>query len=160
LKSTSRFNKTIVFCRDVDHAERMRSALANLNADLVLQNPKYVMRITGDNDEGKRELDNFIDPEQTYPVIATTSELITTGVDALSCNVIALDTDIGSMTKFRQIVGRGTRVKEEFGELYFAIVDFRNVTDLFADKSFDGEPERIKVIGSDGIINEDFGDIE
>lgn len=160
LKSTSRFSKTIVFCRDVDHAERMRSALANLNADLVAQNSKYVMRITGDNDEGKRELDNFIDPEQTYPVIATTSELMTTGVDAQTCKVIALDTEIGSMTKFKQIVGRGTRVNEEFGKLYFTILDFRNVTDLFADKSFDGDPERIKVINANDTIDEDFGDSE
>src|SRR5690606_25056445 len=119
LKNTNRFNKTIVFCRDIDHAERMRSALANFNADLVAQNPKYVMRITGDNEEGKRELDNFIDPEQTYPVIATTSELMTTGVDAQTCKVIVLDSEIGSMTKFKQIVGRGTRVNEEFGKLYF-----------------------------------------
>ncbi len=156
LKSTSRFNKTIVFCRDVDHAERMRSALTNLNADLVLQNPKYVMRITGDNDEGKRELDNFIDPEQTYPVIATTSELMTTGVDAQTCKVIVLDTEIGSMTKFKQIIGRGTRVNEEFGKLYFTILDFRNVTDLFADTSFDGHPERVKVLGEDGIVDDSF----
>lgn len=161
LKSTSRFNKTIVFCRDVDHAERMRSALANLNADLVAQNSKYVMRITGDNEEGKRELDNFIDPEQTYPVIATTSELMTTGVDAQTCKVIALDTEIGSMTKFKQIVGRGTRINEEFGKLYFTILDFRNVTDLFADKSFDGDPERVKVVKGDEPVDGDFGtDIE
>src|SRR5690606_792463 len=146
LRSTSRFNNTIVFCRDVDHAERMRSTLVNLNADLVAQKSKYVMRITGDNDEGKRELDNFIDPEQTYPVIATTSELMTTGVDAQTCKVIALDTEIGSMTKFKQIVGRGTRVNEEFGKLYFTILDFRNATDLFADPTFDGTPEKIKVL--------------
>lgn len=156
LKSTSRYDKTIVFCRDVDHAERMRSALANLNADLVAQNRKYVMRITGDNDEGKRELDNFIDPEQTYPVIATTSELMTTGVDAQTCKVIALDTEIGSMTKFKQIIGRGTRVKEEYGKLYFTILDFRNVTDLFADPSFDGEPERIKKVEGEDEVNDDF----
>lgn len=146
LKNTDRFNKTIVFCRDIDHAERMRSAIANLNADLVAQNHKYVMRITGDNQEGKNELDNFIDPEQTYPVIATTSELMTTGVDAQTCKVIALDTEIGSMTKFKQIVGRGTRVNEEFGKLYFTILDFRNATDLFADPTFDGVPEKIKVL--------------
>jgi len=146
LKNTNRFNKTIVFCRDIDHAERMRSALANLNADLVAQNHKYVMRITGDNQEGKNELGNFIDPEQTFPVIATTSELMTTGVDAQTCKVIVLDTEIGSMTKFKQIVGRGTRVNEEFGKLYFTILDFRNATDLFADPTFDGIPEKIKVL--------------
>lgn len=156
LQNTSRFNKTIVFCRDIDHAERMRSAIANLNSDLVLQNHKYVMRITGDNDEGKRELDNFIDPEQTYPVIATTSELMTTGVDAQTCKLIALDTEIGSMTKFKQIVGRGTRVNEEFGKLYFTIMDFRNVTDLFADPNFDGDPVRIKIIAEDTPANDDF----
>lgn len=156
LKNTSRFNKTIVFCRDVDHAERMRSALANLNADLVAENHKYVMRITGDNDEGKKELDNFIDPEQTYPVIATTSELMTTGVDAQTCKLIVLDTEIGSMTKFKQIVGRGTRVNEEFGKLYFTILDFRNATDLFADPEFDGVAERIKVIDENTPADENF----
>ena len=156
LKNTSRFNKTIVFCRDIDHAERMRSALANLNSDLVLQNHKYVMRITGDNDEGKRELDNFIDPEQTYPVIATTSELMTTGVDAQTCKLIVLDTEIGSMTKFKQIIGRGTRVNEEFGKLYFTIIDFRNATDNFADPNFDGDPVRIKVIDEDTPADDNF----
>ncbi|MGV0919263.1 EcoAI/FtnUII family type I restriction enzme subunit R [Empedobacter falsenii] len=156
LKSTNRFNKTIIFCRDIDHAERMRTAIANLNSDLVAQNHKYVMRITGDNDEGKRELDNFIDPEQTYPVIATTSELMTTGVDAQTCKVIVLDTEIGSMTKFKQIVGRGTRVNEEFGKLYFTILDFRNATDLFADPNFDGDPTRVKVIGDNEPIDDDF----
>ncbi|MCA4782770.1 DEAD/DEAH box helicase family protein [Empedobacter stercoris] len=158
LKNTNRYNKTIIFCRDIDHAERMRTAIANLNTDLVAKNHKYVMRITGDNDEGKRELDNFIDPEQTYPVIATTSELMTTGVDAQTCKVIVLDTEIGSMTKFKQIVGRGTRVNEEFGKLYFTILDFRNATDLFADPAFDGDPVRIKVVGDDEPIDDTFGD--
>lgn len=158
LKNTDRFNKTIVFCRDIDHAERMRSELANLNSDLVLQNPKYVMRITGDNDEGKRELDNFIDPEQTYPVIATTSELMTTGVDAQTCKVIVLDTEIGSMTKFKQIVGRGTRVNEEFGKLYFTILDFRNATDNFADPAFDGEVTRIKTLTPGDPLDDTFTD--
>ncbi|WP_313567166.1 EcoAI/FtnUII family type I restriction enzme subunit R, partial [Empedobacter sp.] len=156
LKNTNRYNKTIIFCRDIDHAERMRTAIANLNTDLVAKNHKYVMRITGDNDEGKRELDNFIDPEQTYPVIATTSELMTTGVDAQTCKVIVLDTEIGSMTKFKQIVGRGTRVNEEFGKLYFTILDFRNATDLFADPNFDGDPTRVKVIGDNEPIDDDF----
>lgn len=146
LRNSNRFNKTIVFCRDIDHAERMRTALAAQNSDLVARNHKYVMRITGDNPEGKLELDNFTDPEQTYPVIATTSELMTTGVDAQTCKVIVLDTEIGSMTKFKQIIGRGTRVNEEYNKLYFTILDFRNVTDLFADPKFDGIPERIKVI--------------
>lgn len=160
LKNTDRFSKTIVFCRDIDHAERMRSTIANLNADLVANNHKYVMRITGDNEEGKRELDNFIDPEQTYPVIATTSELMTTGVDAQTCKLIVLDTEIGSMTKFKQIVGRVTRVNEEFGKLYFTIMDFRNATDLFADPEFDGTAERIKEIKQVETADDDFGDEE
>ena len=146
LKGYDRFAKTIVFCADIDHAERMRIAIANANADLVKENSKYVMQITGDNDEGKRELDNFINPEETYPVIATTSELMTTGVDAQTCKVIVLDANINSMTKFKQIVGRGTRINEDFGKLYFTILDFRNATDLFADKDFDGEPIRVKPI--------------
>ncbi|MGG5598183.1 EcoAI/FtnUII family type I restriction enzme subunit R [Myroides sp. C8-3] len=157
LKNTNRMNKTIVFCRDVDHAERMRLALVNLNADLVAKNRKYVMRITGDNEEGKNELDNFIDPEQSYPVITTTSELMTTGVDAQTCKLIVLDTEIASMTKFKQIVGRGTRVNEEFGKLYFTILDFRNATDLFADPNFDGVAERVKELNDQEPV-EDFED--
>ncbi|TCN67672.1 type I restriction enzyme R subunit [Acetobacteroides hydrogenigenes] len=150
-----RFAKTIVFCTDIDHADRMRRTISNLNADLVAKNSKYVMQITGDNDEGKRELDNFINPEEVYPVIATTSELMTTGVDAQTCKVIVLDAEIKSMTKFKQIVGRGTRINEEFGKLYFTILDFRNVTDLFADKEFDGDPIRVKPVSPDI----DLGDI-
>jgi type I restriction enzyme, R subunit len=149
LKGYDRFAKTIVFCVDIDHAERMRTALAKQNADLVAANYKYVMQITGDNDEGKRELDNFINPEEKYPVIATTSELMTTGVDAQTCKVIVLDANINSMTKFKQIIGRGTRINEEFGKLYFTILDFRNATDLFADKDFDGDPIRVKPVSQD-----------
>ena len=149
LKGYDRFAKTIVFCVDIDHAERMRTALAKQNADLVAENYKYVMQITGDNDEGKRELDNFINPEEKYPVIATTSELMTTGVDAQTCKVIVLDANINSMTKFKQIIGRGTRINEEFGKLYFTILDFRNATDLFADKDFDGDPLRVKPVSQD-----------
>lgn len=146
LNGFDRFAKTIVFCTDIDHAERMRTAIVNLNSDLVAKNHKYVMQITGDNDEGKRELDNFINPEEQYPVIATTSELMTTGVDAQTCKVIVLDAEIKSMTKFKQIVGRGTRINEEFDKLYFTILDFRNVTDLFADNDFDGDPIRVKPV--------------
>lgn len=149
LKGYDRFAKTIVFCRDIDHAERMRSALANQNSDLVVKNHKYIMRITGDNDEGKRELDNFIASEAVYPVIATTSELMTTGVDAKTCKVIVLDSEIGSMTKFKQIIGRGTRIDEDHGKLYFTIMDFRNATDKFADKDFDGDPIRVKPLPQD-----------
>jgi len=159
LKGYDRFAKTIVFCVDIDHAERMRTALARHNPDLVAENYKYVMQITGDNDEGKRELDNFINPEEKYPVIATTSELMTTGVDAQTCKVIVLDSNINSMTKFKQIIGRGTRINEEYGKLYFTILDFRNATDLFADPAFDGDPIRIKPVTEEtdlgGIIDEE-----
>lgn len=159
LKGYDRFAKTIVFCVDIDHAERMRTALARHNPDLAAENYKYIMQITGDNDEGKRELDNFINPEEKYPVIATTSELMTTGVDAQTCKVIVLDSNINSMTKFKQIIGRGTRINEEYGKLYFTILDFRNATDLFADPAFDGDPIRIKPVTEEtdlgGIIDEE-----
>ena len=155
LKGSDRFAKSIVFCVDIDHAERMRTALAKQNPDLVAENYKYIMQITGDNDEGKRELDNFINPEEKYPVIATTSELMTTGVDAQTCKVIVLDANINSMTKFKQIIGRGTRINEEYGKLYFTILDFRNATDLFADPDFDGDPIRIKPVSEDT----DLGDV-
>ena len=159
LKGYDRFAKTIIFCVDIDHAERMRTAIAKHNSDLVAQNYKYVMQITGDNDEGKKELDNFINPEEKYPVIATTSELMTTGVDAQTCKVIVLDSNINSMTKFKQIIGRGTRINEEYGKLYFTILDFRNATDLFADSAFDGDPIRIKPVTEEtdltGIIEEE-----
>lgn len=149
LKGTDKFSKTIVFCCDIEHASGMRTAIANENAELVAANHKYVMQITGDNDEGKMELDNFINPEEKYPVIATTSELMTTGVDAQTCKVIVLDANIESMTKFKQIIGRGTRINEEFGKMYFTILDFRNATDLFADKEFDGDPIRVKPVTED-----------
>jgi type I restriction enzyme R subunit len=136
--------------------------LRNENADIAGQNYKYVMQITGDNNEGKRELDNFINPEEKYPVIATTSELMTTGVDAQTCKVIVLDSEIKSMTKFKQIIGRGTRINEEYGKLYFTILDFRNVTDLFADKDFDGDPIRVKPVSEDtdltNIVDEEETD--
>ncbi len=156
LTGTDRFSKTIIFCVDIDHAERMRGAIARHNADLVAENYKYVMQITGDNDEGKRELDNFINPEERYPVIATTSKLMTTGVDAQTCKVIVLDSNIQSMTEFKQIIGRGTRINEEFGKLYFTILDFRNVTDLFADPDFDGDPVRVKTAKEE----ENLADVE
>lgn len=164
LKGYDRFAKTIVFCVDIDHAERMRTALAKHNPDLVAENYKYIMQITGDNEEGKRELDNFINPEEKYPVIATTSELMTTGVDAQTCKVIVLDSNINSMTKFKQIVGRGTRINEEYGKLYFTILDFRNATDLFADQQFDGDPIRIKPVTEEtdlgSIIDEEETQVE
>ena len=143
LKATNRYDKTIVFCEDIDHAERMRQALVNENADLVAENRKYVMRITGDDAEGKAELDNFILPESRYPVIATTSRLMNTGVDAQTCKLIVLDQRIQSMTVFKQIIGRGTRINEDFKKFYFTIMDFKKATELFADPTFDGLPEII-----------------
>lgn len=140
LKATDRMQKTIVFCVDIDHAERMRQALVNENADKVSENSHYVVRITGENPDAPKELDHFIDPESPYPVIATTSKLMTTGVDAQTCQIIALDANVQSMTEFKQIIGRGTRVREDYGKMYFTILDFRGVTELFADPDFDGDP--------------------
>ena len=148
LKATDRYAKTIVFCEDIDHAARMRQALSNANADLCATQPKYVVQITGDNTEGKLELDNFIDPEKTYPVIATTSKLMSTGVDAQTCKLIVLDQGIKSMTLFKQIIGRGTRLREDLGKTWFTILDFKRATELFADKDFDGEPVQIYEPGS------------
>jgi type I restriction enzyme R subunit len=143
LKATDRFSKTIVFCENIDHAERMRRALVNENPDLAAANSRYVMRITGDSLEGKAQLDNFIDPESTYPVIATTSQLMSTGVDAQTCRLIVLDKRISSMTEFKQIIGRGTRINEDYDKFFFTIMDFRRATALFADPSFDGDPVQI-----------------
>ena len=143
LKGTNRFDKTIVFCENIDHAERMRVDLVNENADLAARNSKYVMRITGDNQEGKNEIENFIDPESDYPVIATTSKLMTTGIDAQTCKLIVLDKSINSMIEFKQIIGRGTRINEDFRKYWFTIMDFRKATELFADKDFDGDPVQI-----------------
>jgi type I restriction enzyme R subunit len=143
LKATDRYAKTIVFCEDIDHASRMRQALSNANADISKDHPKYVVQITGDNTEGKLELDNFIDPEKTYPVIATTSKLMSTGVDAQTCKLIVLDQNIKSMTLFKQIIGRGTRLREDLGKTWFTIMDFKRATDIFADKDFDGDPVQI-----------------
>ena len=149
LRKTNPLDKTIVFCIDIEHAERMRQALVNASPEEAQKSSKYVMRITGDDQIGKRELDNFINPEETYPVIATTSKLMTTGVDAQTCKLIVLDSNIGSMTEFKQIIGRGTRINEEYGKQFFTIMDFRNVTDKFADPTFDGDPVRVKEIKED-----------
>ena len=140
LKSTDRLAKTIVFCVDIDHAERMRQALVNLNSDLCADNHKYIMRITGDNDEGKKQLDYFIDNDSVYPTIVTTSKLMTTGVNCQTCKNIVLDNIFGEsgMTEFKQIIGRGTRIKEDYNKMYFTILDFRNATRLFADPAFNG----------------------
>jgi len=147
LKETDRYAKSIVFCRDIDHAERMRQALVNENADLVAKDSRYVMRITGDEKAGKMELDNFMDEEESYPVVATTSKLLTTGVDIPTCKFIVLDANIGSMTEFKQIIGRGTRISEDYGKLFFTIMDFRNVTRHFADPDFDGAPIQVTTFG-------------
>jgi type I restriction enzyme R subunit len=159
LKATNRFAKTIIFCENIDHAERMRQAMVNANPDLASANAKYIMRITGDNDEGKAQLDNFIDPESTYPVICTTSKLMSTGVDAQTCQLIVLDRRIASMTEFKQIIGRGTRINEDYGKLYFTIMDFRQATALFADADFDGDPVQIYEPGPEDppVPPEDLG---
>ncbi|MDH6097273.1 DEAD/DEAH box helicase family protein [Anabaenopsis sp. FSS-46] len=161
LKSSDRFAKTIVFCETTDHAERMRVALVNENTDLVAKNSRYIMRITGDDAQGKAELDNFINSESKYPTIVTTSELLTTGVDAKTCKLIVLDQRILSMTKFKQIVGRGTRIDEDYGKMFFTIIDFKKATQLFADPDFDGEPVQIYQPKPDDPINPpDHGDDE
>ena len=149
LKASDPYAKTIVFCDDIDHAERMRQALVNLNPERVKENRKYVMRITGDDAEGKAELDNFINPEVRWPVIATTSKLMTTGVDAQTCKLIVLDQHIQSMTEFKQIIGRGTRINEDFDKFWFTIMDFKKATELFADPAFDGDPVQIYEPGGD-----------
>ncbi|ARA87970.1 MULTISPECIES: EcoAI/FtnUII family type I restriction enzme subunit R [Bacillus] len=154
LKKTDRFSKTIVFCVDIEHAERMRQALINENKDLYAENDKYIMRITGDNDEGKEQLDYFIDEESDYPVIAVTSKLMTTGVDAKMCKLIVLENNINSMTEFKQIIGRGTRLLEEYGKTYFTIMDFRNSSRLFADPAFDGRPEVVIDIDGNDPVDE------
>ena len=143
LNENDPFAKTIVFCVDIDHAERMRQALVNENREQVKINPKYIMRITGDNAEGKAQLDNFIDPNEQYPAIVTTSKLMTTGVDCKTCKLIVLDNEIKSMTEFKQIIGRGTRINDAYDKRFFTIMDFRNVTNLFADPEFDGMPVSI-----------------
>ncbi len=152
LRKNGRFDKTIVFCVDINHAERMRTALATLNSDLMAKNSKYVMQITGDNAEGKKELGNFINPDESHPVIATTSKLMTTGVNAQTCKLIVLDSNINSMTEFKQIIGRGTRINEEYGKRFFTIMDFREVTKLFADPEFDDDPVRVREIQPDDAL--------
>ncbi|RJE74865.1 EcoAI/FtnUII family type I restriction enzme subunit R [Reichenbachiella sp. MSK19-1] len=143
LKATDRFAKTIVFCIDIDHANRMRQALINENADMVAKHPNFVVKITGDDEVGKRELDNFTDVEERFPVIATTSKMLTTGIDTKMVKLVVLEANIGSMTEFKQIIGRGTRIREADGKVYFTIMDFRKATNLFADPDFDGDPVQI-----------------
>ena len=144
LEATDRFAKTIVFCVDIDHAERMRQALVHYNQDLCALDHRYIMRITGDNEEGKKQLDYFIDDDSLYPTIVTTSKLMTTGVNCQTCKNIVLDNVFGEngMTEFKQIIGRGTRIKESKGKMFFTILDFRNATKLFADPDFNGPEEQ------------------
>ena len=156
LKSTDRFAKTIVFCIDIDHAHRMRQALINENADLVTKHPHYCVKITGDDEVGKRELDNFTDVEERFPVIATTSKMLTTGIDTKMVKLIVLESNIGSMTEFKQIIGRGTRIREADGKVYFTIMDFRKATNLFADPEFDGDPVQIYEPGPDDPVTPPF----
>ncbi len=143
LNATDPFAKTIVFCEDIDHAERMRVALVNAAGQRAIENPKYIVRITGDSKEGKEQLDPFIDPESRFPVIVTTSELLSTGVDAKTCKLIVLDKSISSMTMFKQIIGRGTRIDEEHNKMFFTIMDFKQATELFRDPAFDGDPVQV-----------------
>ncbi len=150
------FQKTIIFCIDQEHATRMRQTLVNQNAGLVEQNHRYVMRITGDDPEGQAELGNFIDPESRYPVLVTTSRLLSTGVDVQTCRLIVLDREVGSMTEFKQILGRGTRVHDDTHKLYFTLMDFRGATNHFADPDFDGEPVQIYEPGEgDSVVPPD-----
>ncbi len=139
LKATDRMQKTIVFCVDTEHADRLRQELLNANADLASEHENYVVRITGNDEYGIKELDKFIDPESPYPVIATTSKLLTTGVDTQTVRLIVIDQSINSMIEFKQIIGRGTRVREDYGKMFFTIMDFRGATELFADPEFDGD---------------------
>ncbi len=149
LKTTGRMQKTIVFCTNEDHAERMRIALNNCNQDMVLKHPDYVVRITGSDEYGKSKLKYFISTSASYPVIATTSELLSTGVDCKMTKLIVLDKMISSMTSFKQIIGRGTRLREKEGKLSFVVMDFRNITTLFADPQWDGPVEQVEGFGSD-----------
>ena len=152
-ESGDRFQKTIVFCVDTEHAFLIRQALVNENQDLFQQNDRYIMRITGDDAEGCAQVGNFIDPEAKYPVIVTTSRLLSTGVDTQTCRLIVLDREVNSMTEFKQIVGRGTRVHEDTKKYYFTLIDFRKATNHFADPEFDGEPVQIYEPGENDPVN-------
>lgn len=159
-KHNNRFDKTIFFCVDTEHADRMRQALVNENSDLVKEDERYVMRITGDDDVGKKQLDNFRDVSSRYPVLVTTSKLLTTGVDVQMVKFIVLDSNINSMTEFKQIIGRGSRVREDLGKMFFTIFDFRDVTRHFADPDFDGpvEQDGSYMPGPDGELPPDPDD--
>lgn len=141
LYDIGRMTKTIVFCSDIEEAAEMRTLLININSDLCKKSPYYVTRIVGEDKEGKKQLDNFISVDEPYPVIVTTSELLSTGVDCKTCGLIVIDKEIGSMTEFKQIIGRGTRLRKDKGKWHLEILDFRNATAKFKDPSFDGDPE-------------------
>ena len=141
LYDIGRMTKTIVFCSDIEEAAEMRTLLINMNSDLCKKSPYYVTRIVGEDKEGKKQLDNFISVDEPYPVIVTTSELLSTGVDCKTCGLIVIDKEIGSMTEFKQIIGRGTRLRKDKGKWHLEILDFRNATAKFKDPSFDGDPE-------------------
>lgn len=160
LKRTDLMSKTIVFCNDINHADRMRRALVNRNKEQYNKNNKYIMKITGDDNVGKAQLDHFINPKKKYPVVVTTSELMTTGVDAKTCKIIVLDQNIKSMTKFKQIIGRGSRIDDKYDKLWFTIIDFKKATELFADKDFDGDPIKIKVTTPDDIDGDDDEEVD
>ena len=160
LKATDRYAKTIVFCTNIDHANRMRQALINENADLVAKHWNYCVKITGDDEVGKQELDNFTDVEEKLPVIATTSKMLTTGIDTKMVKFIVLESNIGSMTEFKQIIGRGTRIRESDGKVFFTIMDFRKATNLFADPEFDGDPVQIYNPGIDDPVTPPDGSNE
>lgn len=153
MRETDVYQKSIIFCVDIAHAERMGQCLVNEFSDKVKENSRFVVKITGDDKFGKLEIENFINPESKYPVIATTSKLLSTGVDTKTVKLIVLDAPMNSMTEFKQIIGRGTRVEEQYGKYYFTIMDFRNVTRLFADPAFDGDP--VKVYEHDGNTSVD-----
>ena len=141
LHDIGRMTKTIVFCSDIEEAAEMRTLLINMNSDLCKKSPYYVTRIVGEDKEGKKQLDNFISVDESYPVIVTTSELLSTGVDCKTCGLIVIDKEIGSMTEFKQIIGRGTRLRKDKGKWHLEILDFRNATAKFKDPAFDGDPE-------------------
>lgn len=161
LVNSNPYDKTIVFCVDIEHAERMRQALLLFTPqEITGKTDKYIVRITGDDPVAKGYLESFINPEEKFPVVATTSKLMSTGTDAQTCKVIVLDANIGSMTEFKQIIGRGTRINEDYGKHYFTIIDFRSVTDKFADSDFDGEPVKVKNVQQHEVLTEEILDGE
>jgi type I restriction enzyme R subunit len=159
-KHSCRFDKSIFFCQNIEHAEMLRSRLVNENSDLVAQYPRYAVRITGDSQTAEADLDDFSNPESSVPCLVTTSQLLTTGVDVKTCKFVVLDKNINSMIEFKQIVGRGTRIEEDYDKFFFTIIDFRNATRHFADPDFDGEPVVVKPLDDEDPDNDEQGDVE